>query len=103
MVAIIWMKIANESLLRPTAEGINKYAPKDKKYRIAAIPVTTSKFGPSGSLKNTNIILEHASAVIANISSEVFFDVKYISSLLVLINFYAKHSYLKLSLDLKSD
>ena len=36
----------------------------------AAIPVTTRRFGPSGSWKNANIILEHATAVIARISKE---------------------------------
>ena len=38
----------------------------------AAIPVTTKRFGPSGSWKNANIILEHATAVIARISKELF-------------------------------
>src|SRR3977135_3169703 len=38
----------------------------------AAIPVTTRRFGPSGSWKNANIILEHATAVIARISKELF-------------------------------
>src|SRR5262249_27418473 len=36
----------------------------------AAIPVTTRRFGPSGSWKNANIILEHTTAVIARISKE---------------------------------
>ena len=45
---------------------------------ITAIPITTSKFGPSGSLKNKNITLEHAIDVIPKISNEVFFDLKYI-------------------------
>src|SRR3954470_22041207 len=38
----------------------------------AAIPVTTRRFGPSGSRKNANIILEHTTAVIARISKELF-------------------------------
>src|SRR4029077_39024 len=38
----------------------------------AAIPVTTRRFGPSGSWKNANIILEHTTAVIARISKELF-------------------------------
>lgn len=37
-----------------------------------------SKFGPSGSLKNENIALEHAIDVIPKIINEVFFDSKYI-------------------------
>lgn len=90
--------------MKSTAEGINKDAPKDTKYTITATPVTTNKFGPSGSLKNRNSILEHAREVIANISSEVLFDVKYILfSLSGLTNIYAKHFYLKLASDLKSD
>ena len=72
------MEIANKNLLRPVAEGTKKYAVKDKKYTITAIPMTMSKFGPSGSLKNQNIALEHAIAVIAKISNEVLFDLKFI-------------------------
>jgi hypothetical protein len=45
---------------------------------IAAIPITTSKFGPSGSLKRKNITLEHRMDVIPKISNEVLFDLKYI-------------------------
>jgi hypothetical protein len=59
--------------------GVNKYAANDKKYMIDAIPITTSKFGPSGSLKRKNIALEHAMDVIPKISNEVLFDLKYIS------------------------
>ena len=73
------MKITNKSLLRPLIEGPNKYTTKvDKTYTITAIPMTMSKFGPSGSLKNQNIALEHAIAVIAKISNEVLFDLKFI-------------------------
>src|SRR4029077_9318596 len=42
----------------------------------AAIPVTTRRFGPSGSWKNANITLEHATAVIARISKELFLKLK---------------------------
>lgn len=56
---------------------LDKYSAKDKKYRIAAITVTMSKFGPSGSLKKKNINLEHARAVIPKINNEIFFDLKY--------------------------
>jgi len=45
---------------------------------ISASPITTSKFGPSGSLKNKNSNLEHARDIIPKISNEVFFDVKYV-------------------------
>jgi hypothetical protein len=74
------MKMPNKSLFIPTndLEELNKYIGKDKKYIIAAIPVTTRRFGPSGSLKNKNSTLEQMIAVIARISSEIFFDLKYI-------------------------
>jgi len=51
---------------------------KDRKYIIAAITITTRRFGPSGSSKKKNIALEHAIDVIPKISNEVFFDLKYI-------------------------
>lgn len=76
----IWTKTPNKSLLKPIKdkEGeFHKYTAKDRKYTIAAITVTMSKFGPSGSLKSANIILEHAMAVIAKINREAFFDLKY--------------------------
>ena len=77
------MKIANKSLLRPVndkdgrVEGFNKYTAKDKKYTITAIPITTNKFGPSGSLKNKNITLEHTIDVTPKMSNGIFFDLKY--------------------------
>src|SRR3569623_3066476 len=37
---------------------------------MVAIPVTTTRFGPSGSLKSANIIPENTRAVIARISNE---------------------------------
>jgi hypothetical protein len=39
-----------------------------------AATVTTSKFGPSGSLNKANIILEPMRAVRAKMSKETFFD-----------------------------
>jgi hypothetical protein len=45
---------------------------------IAAITITISKFGPSGSLRSENNTLEHAIAVRARIRNEVFFEAKYI-------------------------
>ena len=76
MTIIIWMKITNNSLLRPLIEGPNKYPSKDKTYTVTANTVTMSKFGPSGSLRNEKNALEHTIAVIPNISNEVFFDLK---------------------------
>jgi hypothetical protein len=55
---------------------LNEYAAKDKKYTIAAIPITTRRFGPSGSLKNKKITLEHTMDVMPRISRGVFFDLK---------------------------
>jgi hypothetical protein len=56
---------------------IKTYAANDRKYMIAAVTKTTRRFGPSGSLKNTNRAREHTITVIAKISNEVFFDLKY--------------------------
>jgi hypothetical protein len=41
--------------------------------------VTTNKFGPSGSSKNTNMVLEKTMEVKPRIIKETFFDIKYIS------------------------
>lgn len=43
---------------------------------MAAITPTTSKFGPSGSSKSANSVLEHMSEVSPKIMSEYFFDAK---------------------------
>lgn len=43
---------------------------------MTAIIPTTSKFGPSGSLKSANSVLEHMSEVRPRIMSEYFFDTK---------------------------
>jgi hypothetical protein len=50
---------------------------------IIAVPRTTKRFGPSGSLKNTNIILDKPSAVMAKSINEDFFDLKFI-----ILNYY---------------
>jgi hypothetical protein len=75
---IIWIKIANKSFLE--LGMLNKYATKDKKNTITAVPITTRRFGPSGSLKNKNITLEQTMDVMPRIISEVFFDLRYIFS-----------------------
>ena len=62
-------------------EKLNKYDDKDTTYTIAAITITMRRFGPSGSLKDRNIILEQAIDVIPRMNSEVFFDLKYIFSM----------------------
>lgn len=50
---------------------------------MVAIPITTRRFGPSGSLKNENIILENAIDVIPKIRSELFFELKYIFAIIL--------------------
>jgi len=57
--------------------GLNIYAEKDKKNITSARPATIKRFGPSGSLKKKNRILEQMMAVAANIINEIFFDLKY--------------------------
>ncbi len=43
-----------------------------------AITRTISKFGPSGSSRDTSTVLEQMMDVMPNIKSETFFDLKYI-------------------------
>jgi len=82
------MQITNKSFLRPTIGNFNKYIIRDKKYMIAAIPITINKFGPSGSLNNKNITLENIRDVIPRISSDTFFDLKYI--FVIKLKYYSK-------------
>ncbi len=72
------MEIANKSLLVAVIGGLNKYTVKDKKYTISAIPITTTKFGPSGSLNNQNSTFEHAIDVTPKISNGAFLNLEYI-------------------------
>jgi hypothetical protein len=58
-------------------DGLNIYAAEDNKYTASAKPATIKRFGPSGSLKTKNSILEQMMAVAANIINEIFFDLKY--------------------------
>lgn len=69
---VIWATIVNKSFLSKVARGLEKYTGKDKKYMTRAIPVTINKFGPSGSSKNTNIILEQTIDVIPKIRNCFF-------------------------------
>ena len=64
-------------------EGLKTYAAKDKRYMTIARAVTIRRFGPSGSLKKKKRILEQMMAVTANISNEIFFDLKFIFGILV--------------------
>lgn len=76
---MIWVEMVNKSLLRLMfVEYLYKYTAKDKKYIIVAITITTKRFGPSGSLKNMNITLEHVIDVMPKINNEIFFDLEYI-------------------------
>lgn len=59
-------------------ELLNTYTDKDERYNIKAIPVTMSKFGPSGSLKSEKNTFEKTKAVTTNINNEIVFDLKYI-------------------------
>ena len=67
------------------AEGPHIYATRDKKYTITAITITTSKFGPSGSLKNAKSVLEHTIAVSPRSINEIFFDLKYIFVIILVL------------------
>jgi hypothetical protein len=58
-------------------DGPNRYAAEDKRNIASAKPVTTTRFGPSESLKKNNNSLEHTMAVAANSSNDIFFDLKY--------------------------
>jgi hypothetical protein len=64
--------------LKPAIEVVNEYTAKDTAYKSAASTITINRFGPSGSLKNANIALEHTIAVIARIISAALFDSIYI-------------------------
>jgi hypothetical protein len=68
------MKTPNKSLLGAVVGELNTYASKDTQNMIAAAPITTSKFGPSGSLKSKNITLDNVKAVMPKMSNEIFFD-----------------------------
>lgn len=59
-------------------EELNKYITKDKEYMMTAIPTTTNRFGPSGSLKDRSIAREKKRAVTNKMSNDIFFDLKYI-------------------------
>lgn len=59
-------------------EILGEYAIKDKIYKTSATTITTKRFGPSGSSKNTNITLEHTTDVTPKITNEVFLKLKYI-------------------------
>ena len=53
-------------------------------YITAAVPATMRRFGPSGSLKNMNSILEHKRAVMPKMNRGVFFGVKSISAIILI-------------------
>lgn len=57
---------------------LNKYIDKIKKYITIANTITIKRFGPSGSLKKKNIILEQRRDVMARIRRGSFFDLIYI-------------------------
>ena len=64
-------------------EGLNTYAARDNKYTAIAKAATIKRFGPSGSLKKKNSILEQMMAVTPSIINEIFFDLKCIIAILL--------------------
>src|SRR5262245_47342096 len=72
----ICAQIAKSSFLIAVVVGMNLHTMKDTLYRISASTVTMRRFGPSGSWKRKNNVLEHTSAVIPRSSNDVFFAVK---------------------------
>jgi hypothetical protein len=83
---ITWTKIANKSFFEPVVEMRDKYTGKDNRYTIAAVTKTISRFGPSGSLKNTNIALEQRMEVTPKMSCAVLLDLKCILVIILEIN-----------------
>lgn len=65
---------------------VKLYGTEDKVYTASVKPVIIKGFGPSGSLKKKNSILEQMNAVTAKISNEIFFDLKYKSAVLLPIS-----------------
>ncbi len=90
----ICTKRPSQNLLGCVAEELNPYATRDTAYTIAAIPMTTSKLGPSGSLKNHSITLEHTRAVRPSINNKFFFD---LNNMLVIILDFNRERVLKLA------
>lgn len=72
VVTITSTKTENKSFLVYEDTEENRSTNKDGMNIINAIPTTTNKFGPSGSLKNKNITREQMSDVMASIVSEIF-------------------------------
>ncbi len=69
--------VAKRRLMPFIEVGPNRYAANDKRYIASAKMATINTFGPSGSLKKKNIVLEQTMAVAANMINETFFDLKY--------------------------
>jgi hypothetical protein len=73
-----WIPIAAESRLMPLSlNGPNRYTVEDKRNTANAKPATTTRFGPSGSLKKKSSSLEQIRAVAARITNEIVLDLKY--------------------------
>ena len=68
------VQIAKSSFLLAVVAGMNLHAMNDAPKRISASTVTMRRFGPSGSWKKKNNVLEHTSAVITSRSNDIFFD-----------------------------
>jgi hypothetical protein len=70
------MTIATTNFLR--SEELGTYPSRDTTYSNTAAPITTTRFGPSGSLKSENSTLESTIAVTPKMRSDIFFDLEYI-------------------------
>jgi hypothetical protein len=68
------MRIGSRSFFGPSCFFEEKYTTKDMAYMMPANTITMSRFGPSGSLNNENVILEQATAVMTKMSNEDFFE-----------------------------
>lgn len=76
MTSSSWIHSAMRNLLELVSdvEKFGVYITKDAMYKMIAIPTTMSRFGPSGSLKNTNSNRESVRDVSPRIIAETFFD-----------------------------
>lgn len=72
------MNITDKNLLG-SGNDRREYITKDRRYTTAATPMTTGRFGPSGSLRNRNSTREHTIDVTLKMSNEVLFDLGYIA------------------------
>lgn len=68
------MSIATDTFLE-LPQGRRETIVQETRERTVASPITMRRFGPSGSFKNTNDILEQRREVMQMMSNDVFFDI----------------------------